>query len=251
MNYFLVVSNYIPVQILLLSVKSAFLHPTPTNFLFVRYFHYSLYGATFITVNGYAIFLLPYLANTCVLLPFVAVDQLSTVSGGMGETMEFDRSTPEMVRSQQFQNKKSCPSPRKGSKPKQDKKEKAAVYPSSSPPAVMQQQQHHLEPMNIPLSQTLTQSLATAMPPHHVMTSSREHHHSSSPRNHRAAVNADGEKKTRGRVRIRMEFISNKLRRYTTFSKRKTGIMKKVSSICLSSFVAVLCFPPYVLLYCA
>lgn len=37
-------------------------------------------------------------------------------------------------------------------------------------------------------------------------------------------------KKTRGRVKIKMEFIDNKLRRYTTFSKRKTGIMKKVSS---------------------
>ena len=35
-------------------------------------------------------------------------------------------------------------------------------------------------------------------------------------------------KKTRGRVKIKMEFIQNKLRRYTTFSKRKTGIMKKV-----------------------
>ncbi|KAI5609796.1 serum response factor a isoform X1 [Silurus asotus] len=34
-------------------------------------------------------------------------------------------------------------------------------------------------------------------------------------------------KKTRGRVKIRMEYIDNKLRRYTTFSKRKTGIMKK------------------------
>ena len=34
-------------------------------------------------------------------------------------------------------------------------------------------------------------------------------------------------KKTRGRVKVRMEFIKNKLRRYTTFSKRKTGIMKK------------------------
>lgn len=34
-------------------------------------------------------------------------------------------------------------------------------------------------------------------------------------------------KKTRGRVKIKMEFIENKLRRYTTFSKRKTGIMKK------------------------
>ena len=31
------------------------------------------------------------------------------------------------------------------------------------------------------------------------------------------------------KVKIKMEFIDNKLRRYTTFSKRKTGIMKKVS----------------------
>lgn len=38
-------------------------------------------------------------------------------------------------------------------------------------------------------------------------------------------------KKTRGRVKIDMKFISNKLRRYTTFSKRKTGIMKKVTEI--------------------
>lgn len=39
---------------------------------------------------------------------------------------------------------------------------------------------------------------------------------------------AGGGKKTKGRVKIKMEFIDNKLRRYTTFSKRKTGIMKKV-----------------------
>ena len=38
-------------------------------------------------------------------------------------------------------------------------------------------------------------------------------------------------KKTKGRVKIKMEFIENKLRRYTTFSKRKTGIMKKVISL--------------------
>lgn len=37
-------------------------------------------------------------------------------------------------------------------------------------------------------------------------------------------------KKTKGRVKIKMEYIDNKLRRYTTFSKRKTGIMKKVSA---------------------
>merc|ERR1711971_364663 len=34
-------------------------------------------------------------------------------------------------------------------------------------------------------------------------------------------------KKAKGKVKIKMEFIDNKLRRYTTFSKRKTGIMKK------------------------
>lgn len=38
-------------------------------------------------------------------------------------------------------------------------------------------------------------------------------------------------KKTKGRVRINMEFIDNKLRRYTTFSKRKSGIMKKVDNL--------------------
>lgn len=37
-------------------------------------------------------------------------------------------------------------------------------------------------------------------------------------------------KKTKGRVKIKMEYIENKLRRYTTFSKRKTGIMKKVTT---------------------
>ena len=42
------------------------------------------------------------------------------------------------------------------------------------------------------------------------------------------ATPANG-KKTKGRVKIKMEFIDNKLRRYTTFSKRKTGIMKKVN----------------------
>lgn len=41
-------------------------------------------------------------------------------------------------------------------------------------------------------------------------------------------LNSKPGKKTKGRVKIKMEFIENKLRRYTTFSKRKTGIMKKV-----------------------
>lgn len=46
-----------------------------------------------------------------------------------------------------------------------------------------------------------------------------------------AAPEAKPGKKTRGRVKIKMAFIDNKLRRYTTFSKRKTGIMKKVSDV--------------------
>lgn len=45
-------------------------------------------------------------------------------------------------------------------------------------------------------------------------------------------------KKTKGRVKIKMEYIDNKLRRYTTFSKRKTGIMKKVKENRLS-FVSI------------
>ena len=49
-------------------------------------------------------------------------------------------------------------------------------------------------------------------------------------------------KKTRGRVKIEMKFIDSKLRRYTTFSKRKTGIMKKVGCfafeiLCLSCVI--------------
>lgn len=44
-------------------------------------------------------------------------------------------------------------------------------------------------------------------------------------------------KKTRGRVKIEMQYIQNKLRRYTTFSKRKSGIMKKVSLQTLHNFI--------------
>uniref|UniRef100_A0A0K8T2J3 Serum response factor homolog n=2 Tax=Lygus hesperus TaxID=30085 RepID=A0A0K8T2J3_LYGHE len=48
----------------------------------------------------------------------------------------------------------------------------------------------------------------------------------SSPAQQKGSPPANG-KKTKGRVKIKMEYIDNKLRRYTTFSKRKTGIMKK------------------------
>lgn len=43
-------------------------------------------------------------------------------------------------------------------------------------------------------------------------------------------------KKTKGRVKIKMEYIDNKLRRYTTFSKRKTGIMKKVGFLSFTTY---------------
>jgi hypothetical protein len=41
------------------------------------------------------------------------------------------------------------------------------------------------------------------------------------------SINRNKNKKTLGRVKIKMAYIDNKIRRYTTFSKRKTGIMKK------------------------
>lgn len=50
-----------------------------------------------------------------------------------------------------------------------------------------------------------------------------------SPPSVKDVVSPSNGKKTKGRVKIKMEYIENKLRRYTTFSKRKTGIMKKVS----------------------
>lgn len=56
--------------------------------------------------------------------------------------------------------------------------------------------------------------------------------------NNKPQTSASGKtkmKKTKGRVKIKMEFIENKIRRYTTFSKRKTGIMKKVRLISFSN----------------
>lgn len=50
-----------------------------------------------------------------------------------------------------------------------------------------------------------------------------------SPNSHQKNSPLSNGKKTKGRVKIKMEYIDNKLRRYTTFSKRKTGIMKKVN----------------------
>lgn len=45
--------------------------------------------------------------------------------------------------------------------------------------------------------------------------------------NEKNSTNRNKNKKTLGRVKIKMAYIDNKIRRYTTFSKRKTGIMKK------------------------
>lgn len=38
-------------------------------------------------------------------------------------------------------------------------------------------------------------------------------------------------KKTRGKQKINIEFIQEKNKRYTTFSKRKTGLMKKAHEL--------------------
>lgn len=71
------------------------------------------------------------------------------------------------------------------------------------------QHRQHLEPMNIPLGQGVPP--ASGMPPHHL---GPEHHVQQASRaRHRSVNSPSGEsaadKKTRGRVRIRMEFISN------------------------------------------
>lgn len=66
----------------------------------------------------------------------------------------------------------------------------------------------------------------------HMMPEKRKHDDNGQQQGHEAPVKKTpppNGKKTKGRVKIKMEFIDNKLRRYTTFSKRKTGIMKKVS----------------------
>ncbi|KAI2805578.1 hypothetical protein BLOT_004576 [Blomia tropicalis] len=65
----------------------------------------------------------------------------------------------------------------------------------------------------------------------HNKSGNGDHSRSSSstgPSSNSGRVQQGGGKKTKGRVKIKMEFIDNKLRRYTTFSKRKTGIMKKI-----------------------
>jgi len=56
-------------------------------------------------------------------------------------------------------------------------------------------------------------------------------------------------KKTKGRVKIKMEYIDNKLRRYTTFSKRKTGIMKKVGLSDSAVPVCLQCVLPFACLF--
>ena len=167
----------------------------------------------------------------------------------MAEPMEFDRPSPEMVRATSggnnsgYPNKKQCTSPRKGStKTNKERKMDKAIYRDQADGMQQQQQQQqqqqtppqhrHLEPMNIPMGQGVPPN--SGMPPQHHNMGQDHHAQQGSRARHRSVNSTSGgseaatDKKTRGRVRIRMEFISNKLRRYTTFSKRKTGIMKKV-----------------------
>ena len=53
-------------------------------------------------------------------------------------------------------------------------------------------------------------------------------------------------KKTRGRVKVKMEFIKSKNRRYTTFSKRKTGIMKKAHELATLTGLFKLGYFPFI-----
>ncbi|KIH51634.1 hypothetical protein ANCDUO_18278 [Ancylostoma duodenale] len=62
---------------------------------------------------------------------------------------------------------------------------------------------------------------------HHLQSSSSTSAQPSLPESTATPGLLPNGKKTKGRVKIKMEYIGNKLRRYTTFSKRKTGIMKK------------------------
>ncbi|KAK6756425.1 hypothetical protein RB195_014689 [Necator americanus] len=62
---------------------------------------------------------------------------------------------------------------------------------------------------------------------HHLQSSSSTSAQPSLPESTSTPGLLPNGKKTKGRVKIKMEYIGNKLRRYTTFSKRKTGIMKK------------------------
>ena len=55
-------------------------------------------------------------------------------------------------------------------------------------------------------------------------------------------------KKTRGRVKIPMKYIKNKLRRYTTFSKRKSNIMKKAYELSTLTGTQVRFILPFVVI---
>ncbi|EYB85179.1 hypothetical protein Y032_0303g1896 [Ancylostoma ceylanicum] len=68
---------------------------------------------------------------------------------------------------------------------------------------------------------------------HHLQSSSSTSAQPSLPESTATPGLLPNGKKTKGRVKIKMEYIGNKLRRYTTFSKRKTGIMKKDIFLCL------------------
>lgn len=73
-------------------------------------------------------------------------------------------------------------------------------------------------------------SISTASTGSSTATSNTSQQKSGANSNNNNTKGLSNGKKTKGRVKIKMEYIDNKLRRYTTFSKRKTGIMKKVSN---------------------
>lgn len=90
-----------------------------------------------------------------------------------------------------------------------------------------QQQQHHQYPSQPQHGPHSSPSLGHSLTEKRKLEDLSDSCGKSGDSGHKKASPANG-KKTKGRVKIKMEFIDNKLRRYTTFSKRKTGIMKKV-----------------------
>lgn len=95
-------------------------------------------------------------------------------------------------------------------------------------------QQHSQNPHSLPNQDNPNQNSGRPMNNQNQNPNSHQNHHHHHHHHHSQASSAGlkkelpaNGKKTKGRVRIKMEFIHNKLRRYTTFSKRKTGIMKK------------------------
>ncbi|CAG0891698.1 unnamed protein product [Darwinula stevensoni] len=95
-----------------------------------------------------------------------------------------------------------------------------------SPSYYSEQKPHMMESLGHERGQSMTNVGVCGMNAAHQQSDSQQTPSTSDGQSGQKSGPPNG-KKTKGRVKIKMEFIDNKLRRYTTFSKRKTGIMKK------------------------